>query len=496
MEQNAASLEKKIKILQDKLKSAEAEVQNLITFQEESYFPMLRIGTDGTILYSNVAALPIMREWKCKINQRVPDHLFSQYPQIFRPEDSTSYLRIEFKHFAVGFVVVPIKEMGYINLYGYEIDTIKRLEIKLLEQEKQYRLLIENSSAILLRWKFENQWSVEFISDNISQFGFLAGDFISKNIFYLDIIHPDDKERIIQEVHEYRNIGLARYSQEYRIITKEGAVCWVEDRTTVEINAENNERYHQGVMINITARKNSELAVKAKNKELKKLNFELDRFVYSASHDLKAPLRSMMGLIDLANREKNTPTQKNYLDKMSKSVNKLDNFITDLINFSRNSRLPAKNHKIDFKSIIIGVLDNLKYMENTQKITVYTNIKDKTPFYSDPNRIGILFSNLISNAIKYQNLESNMQPYLDISISVTNKNVLIEIKDNGVGIAKENLKKIFRMFYRASEHSQGSGLGLYIVKEIIKKLKGSIVVDSQLCKGTNFSITVPNTKNS
>lgn len=220
-------------------------------------------------------------------------------------------------------------------------------------------------------------------------------------------------------------------------------------------------------------------------------NFELDSFVYRASHDLRAPLRSVLGLVNLAKAEENEKERNTYLYLVEKSVNKLDTFISDLTNFSRNSRLEVTVSRIDFGSIIEDCLENLKYMDNADRIRTIVQVQGDGDFYSDKTRIGIIFQNIISNAIKYQNLRIE-DPYVKIEISISHTHVSILISDNGKGIKEEYLDKIFNMFFRASQESYGSGLGLYITKQVVEKLHGTISVQSELGSGTTFNIRLPN----
>jgi len=116
-------------------------------------------------------------------------------------------------------------------------------------------------------------------------------------------------------------------------------------------------------------------------------------------------------------------------------------------------------------------------------------------FYSDRSRIGILLNNLFSNAIKYQDA-GKISSFLIIDILTSSKEAIIKFSDNGIGIEENSLSKIFEMFYRATEEAKGSGLGLYIAKEAVTKLKGNIIVQSELSKGTTFEIRIPNSNSS
>lgn len=235
----------------------------------------------------------------------------------------------------------------------------------------------------------------------------------------------------------------------------------------------------------ITQRKNNEATIV-------QTNFELDSFVYRASHDLRAPLKSILGLVNIINNQANETDKVNYLRLIEKSAIKLDNFITDLINFSRNSRASVDIEQVDFTSIIADCKENLRFMEGADKVAFNSKVKGSNDFYSDNKRISIFLQNFLSNSIKYHNPNTNIKSYVTIQVAISKVNATITIEDNGVGIKKEYQPKIFNMFYRASENSYGSGLGLYIARQAVERLGGEIKVESKLGVGTTFIITLPN----
>lgn len=241
---------------------------------------------------------------------------------------------------------------------------------------------------------------------------------------------------------------------------------------------------------NINEIKRAELKFKKQFEELQKTNHELDRFVYSVSHDLRAPLASILGLINLADMEKPSPVFGNYFALIRTSVNRLDGFIKDILDYSRNSRAEVTAEKIDFQKIVAEVQDNVRLMDGAARLKTELKIDNGFDFYSDRARVSILFNNLFSNAIKYQD---HRKPVSTICIHVTLSlhQALIKFSDNGIGIAPEHLPKIFNMFYRASENSKGSGLGLYIANETLSKLGGTIKVESEPGLSTTFEITIP-----
>ena len=229
--------------------------------------------------------------------------------------------------------------------------------------------------------------------------------------------------------------------------------------------------------------------VEEKNRELHKLNSELDSFVYSVSHDLRAPLSSILGLISVSKIDDERKNLPMYLDKIEKSVNKLDNFIKEIISYSRNVRLKLEVESFDLKILIEEILESLAYMNTDNVIDISLEASGNTMFSTDKTRLQVILNNVISNSFRYFKPYIN-DPYIKIKVSVVGQKAVIVVQDNGIGIKRDQLKKIFDMFYRATETSSGSGLGLYIAKESADKIEGKIGVESTYEQGTTFTITL------
>lgn len=223
------------------------------------------------------------------------------------------------------------------------------------------------------------------------------------------------------------------------------------------------------------------------NEELTLANTELDNFVYRSSHDLIAPLKSLKGLIDITLKESSEEAKLSYFRMMNNSIEKLEDFIQSILEYSTNSKGVIENEEIILQDIIDNVVEDLKYFDRAEKVELKCSFGSTFSFNSDPKRIKIIFSNLIANAVKYHNF-NQPNPRIDISAVKENGSVKIKVTDNGQGIDSSHLVNLFDMFYRASENSQGSGLGLYIVKDTIDKLNGNITVESDVGKGTTFTM--------
>lgn len=234
-----------------------------------------------------------------------------------------------------------------------------------------------------------------------------------------------------------------------------------------------------------------EESLNRKNQELERANEELDRFVYSASHDLSAPLKSILGLVTISKMDPDTGSSRKYLDDIEKSVVKLDSFIGEILDYSRNKRAEILPEQIKLKELCSEILDNLKYMEGYSRIEFQLDQLDNSVVSQDKTRLRIILSNLISNAIKFQKSAPWHKPNVRITIAKDHGKTLINIEDNGEGISPEFTERVFHMFFRASEGSKGSGLGLYIAKESARKIGGNIALKSEPGKGSVFTVEIP-----
>jgi signal transduction histidine kinase len=240
-------------------------------------------------------------------------------------------------------------------------------------------------------------------------------------------------------------------------------------------------------------RMDAEIALRVQNEELIKINKELDSFVYSVSHNLRAPLMSVLGLLNLAKNEGHDPDQhfSGYFRMMEQSIHKLDETLKEILEYSRNARNEVFIEKVDIKMLVEENMERLRYLDGFNDLTKNLVVTGDATAFSDAYRLSVIFNNLLSNAIKYRD-NNRLDSFINIAIEISNKEIKIDFIDNGIGIKDELLPKIFNMFFRASTRSEGAGLGLYIVKETVEKLKGTIDVKSEIEVGTSFSILIPN----
>lgn len=304
-------------------------------------------------------------------------------------------------------------------------------------------------------------------------------------------IHPEDRDKLGELYDKILSGRIDNYEIELRQYQKNtDSYRWF--LTKAQAIKENSELIGvSGITLDIHERKLAEEKLKKTNEELSKANSELDRFVYSVSHDLRAPISSLLGLIQLSRMTDNLEEIKEYMSLQEKSIKRLDNFIKDILDYSRNARLEFIPEAISFQEIIDNCFEQHSHMKNATSITKTIQIEEKAPFYSDKSRLSIILNNLLSNSIKYANPRA-AKSFIKIFVNSQEKELLVEIEDNGIGIGKDHIGKIFNMFYRANDSLAGSGLGLYIVRETVLKLGGDIRLESELGKGTKISFNIPN----
>ena len=235
------------------------------------------------------------------------------------------------------------------------------------------------------------------------------------------------------------------------------------------------------------------MALESQNKELTKTNFELDRFVYSVSHDLRSPLTSIMGLVSFIEEETKEPDTLEHAKMIKSGIDRLDGFIKNILSYSRNNRTKTEITRINLTKTTNNVIEMLRHSKEANDIHFEVNFYESHKFCSDMQGFYTILENTLSNAIKFSK-NDRYQSYIKITGTTSEAFLDMKIEDNGIGIPKEHLDKVFEMFFRSSAKIEGSGIGLYIVKEIISKLGGTISVASEAGKGTTFHIRLKNLK--
>jgi signal transduction histidine kinase len=240
---------------------------------------------------------------------------------------------------------------------------------------------------------------------------------------------------------------------------------------------------------NLKDRINKELEQKVDERtlELQEKNKQLDTFVYRASHDIRGPLKSVIGLTQVGMKDSNDKIAHEYFNHILKSTNRLDKMLSELLLMTKMQQAQVNKTPIDFKELVNEILVSFHNFEGYEKVKFEIKITGDNHFLSDRTLLYSIIQNMIENGIKYRD-EEKPQSYLKIKINNTESKVKMEFSDNGVGIPEDMQEKIFEMFFKANEFSSGTGLGLHIVEVAIEKLQGKISVKSTPLIGSTFMI--------
>ncbi|HTF18256.1 MAG TPA: PAS domain-containing sensor histidine kinase [Chryseolinea sp.] len=336
-----------------------------------------------------------------------------------------------------------------------------------------FKELVENSEDIII--VTDSDFNIRYISSSVTTvFGFDPPSVVGKNIFeYIeqDKIAPwRDLLRQVtsscsDEISVY-NGGRKRYFDVH--------VANLLDSDSV-----------QGVVLKL----HDITEKKLRERDLIRSNEHLDQVIYKTTHDLKAPLTSALGLIQIAEQAEGEEKDQ-YIRLIKKSLLSLDAYIEEMNNFFRIEKLALQREQIDLGSMLQDAQDSLMNMA-AANVKVYVNLDDRMPWYSDALRVKTIVTNIFSNAIKYQDLQKQ-NPFIKIATRINPEFCEITIADNGIGIEEEFQQKIFDLFFRATDQANGTGLGLFIVRDTIQRLNGTITVKSVAGQGTTFFIRIPN----
>jgi PAS domain S-box-containing protein len=306
-------------------------------------------------------------------------------------------------------------------------------------------------------------------------------------------VHPEDRDRVKQALAKSAaEGGNGHYNAEYRVINhKSGKVSWIEASGQV-IREGNQPPKMIGMIINITRRKELEDSLQKVVEELKQMNERKNEFLATLGHELRNPLASLSGGVELLQTEEKD--KEKLLSMMARSVKQMASLLDDLLDLTRMARgqIRLKTETVNLNNLLKGVVENFQAVFQTRQ----QNFKFLTPkeqffIYGDRTRLEQIFTNLLSNAHKFTPEKGKIQ----LELKKGEGAAIIEIKDNGKGLSEDSLDKIFEPFAQVTkerEGDQGVGIGLALVKQFVELQEGSIKVHSKgMGKGSVFTVKFP-----
>jgi PAS domain S-box-containing protein len=464
----------------------EEEIRNLAKFPSENPFPILRVAKNGTLLYVNESGKRQLPEWNLQIEHSVPNMLKEV---VLNTLNNGEIQQVEFNQSEKTylFYVTPIFGTEYANLYGWNITERMQTEEKLKKSEEKYRYMFANNPQPMWIYDLKTLAFLEINNAAIQHYGYTREEFLLMNL--KDIRPKEDIDDLLKDVELTREVY--NPAGEWHHIKKDGEIINVEIVSHSIIFKDRKARH---VIVNdITERKRAEKDLIEAKEKAEEINRLKSNFLANMSHELRTPLVGILGFADILRQEVEPQEVKAMADTIYKSGKRLSetlNLILDLSKFE-SEKWDIKHSKIDLVSKTEEVINSFEATANKKGLTLQSSFsQDSLIINFDERAFNSILNNLINNAIKFTSEGS-----VTTTILLNNDFVEIKVIDTGIGIAEQDYLNIFEEFRQASEgynrNFEGSGLGLSITKKLVEKFGGSISVESEIGKGSTFTLKLP-----
>ena len=516
--------------LSEEILKRKSEYNNEIKEQEKRYLALVENMNDGLIYVDSEQLVILVNDRFCDITGYLKDDItglsLSNFAHTFHSDPATCSSLIDLMNEGLPFrketelnkanenvvqvrlTASPSLDSNHISngllLVYTDITDLKKTEEQLKKREEGYRTFIDQSAIGIWRAEYVEPISIHLPIDEQIERLLDTGIISECNDFMAQMYgHTHASELIGRRIRDFllienkldqekiNELMTSFIKNNYRISNAESKemdnVGRVRFMLNNNIGIVENEKLIRtwGVQTDITDRKRTE-------HELTETNQELDTFFYKASHDLKGPLASVMGIVNLARLEKTDPLTGKYFDMIETSVQRLDRTLLDLIELARTRKGSAKKSIIPFEMMINEITSSLKHLTGFKAIEFILEIEEDLQIHADKVLLLSVFQNLIHNAINYSGVQ---KPQIKITASKKDHLYEFTVADNGQGIPDKIKDKVFGMFYRGHPDSSGSGLGLFIVKNALEKMHGHIRFESIENRGTTFYVAIPESKN-
>ena len=480
--------------MQTELQASETRFRQMF---EQHHIPKLLLDAQtGAILQANSAAVNFYGISSTGLGEKsIFDLVSSDHSKLMekmKTVQTEGTLRCEMTHRAAQNRDVEVEVFaGKVNLDGrdviYSIITDVSEKVKATALADQLLNIVSHANTPIAL--FDTEGVVTYLNRAAAKLIQVSDLDIERGLQGLDWFTPES-------TYQLESIAIPRATEQgfwtgkTLVRSKNGMVIPVLNSIVCQRDSNDVVQGYASIMQDVSDLENALSDLEQTNNELLKINTELDRFVYSTSHDLRAPLTSVMSLIDLAEDLKPEGELAEYLDLMKSSINRTDQVIRNILIYSRNSRMEVLHQPIDVRLQVESYFESIRHQPMIEGIRFELDIAPGTMLVSDRIRFESVYSNLLQNAFKYHRKNGDDR-FVRISLRQEDQEAVITVRDNGSGILEEHKAKLFHMFTRFSEHSQGSGLGLYICSEIVHKLGGRVEVDSTFGKGSTFTVRLP-----
>jgi PAS domain S-box-containing protein len=450
-------------------------------------FEEFTLDSKGIIISSNLEAVTITgyEEWEV-IGKHIS--LFYSQKEIIegKAEEDLAKACINGKHITNGFRVKKkgalffakmkfvVLSKGDDKVTGYRVilfDSTHRAmyAVSTRRMKEEYLSLFNNSFIGIFKFRLKD-YAFTMLNDKALQIIQREKGHLKINELFL---HESEFENFIDSVRTSKSLE----NFEFRLnVKKQQKYC------SISCKLFSYRGFVEGILSDITDKKSH-------INQIQKLNTELDNFLYHASHDIRAPLPSILGLINLIKTDNQRENTIQYAEKISDRVRHMDSLLKDLSHVAFNNSQPVQLSLINPFQLLEEITKPFK--AECPFVKCITDIQVKCRFFSDAARLNIILHNIISNAFKYQRHNSTV-PMVRIKFESTADCAIIQVEDNGCGIEQPYLQDIFKLFFKMNCRGKGSGLGLYVAQIMLQKLDGKIDVISKVNVGSCFTFSIPN----
>lgn len=422
-------------------------------------------------------------EFVKKISNRIIEH-YSLEKRYYTKEGKIIWVNLTVKPL---FVANNSKDFSFISIVE-DISERKNAERIILNSQKRIESLINTIDGIV--WECDAAtFEFKFISQKVLHIlGYTPEEWLSDKTFWKDHIYHEDRESVITFCSEKIKNNLD-HDFEYRMVAKDGSIIWLRDIVNVVIE-DNKAHSLRGIMINITKNKENEKDLNDSFKLVSEQNKRLLNFSYIVSHNLRSHtsnISSLIGLIETAETDEEREEMLDLLKSVSDSLNDTMTNLNEVVNIQTNVSLSIE--KINLVNYIEATLKVLSNKIKSKDVTIINEVTNDVEIQYNPAYIESILFNIVSNGIRYSHKER--KPFVTIKYYTENDLKVIEISDNGMGIDLEkNKDKIFGMYKTFSNYKDSKGIGLFITKNQVEAMGGTITVESELNIGTTFKIYV------
>ncbi len=426
----------------------------------------------------------VLTRWKARYERALAGETFSEEEYSEYPEPAWTENSFH-----------PIAENGKVvglACFAKNITTIKIVQ----EQLKQNEIMMADAQRVAhvgcwergLEHEDHEKNFVRWSDETFKIFGYDPKNDTASYEKFLNRLHPDDLHFAPQVVCKAIE-DKSRYALEHRIILPDGSIRWISSQGEIVVNEETGKPMKVvGTNCDITEKKLMEQEREKIAADLMQRNKDLEQFAYIISHNLRSPVSNIMGLAEELKDDLDTESRTLFLTELSQSVAKLDMVIKDLNYILQIKReiTEIKDHVV-FSGLVNDIKASISNMIQTEKVTIDVDFSAIDEMYTLKSYLYSVFYNLITNSIKYH--QPGIAPHITVKSNQTKNGIALFFSDNGMGIDLEiQGNKVFGLYKRFHTGIEGKGMGLYMTKNQIEALGGTITIDSQVGVGTQFKI--------